>query len=95
MGEKGEGRFERISWDDALAEVAERLLAVRERHGGEAIWPFQGTGTLGYLQGLEGRGGARLWNVLGASEHLMTICSIAGGGGDGAGTRRAARRSLA
>ena len=81
VGEKGEGRFERISWDDALAEVAERLLAVRERHGGEAIWPFQGTGTLGYLQGLEGRAGARLWNVLGASEHLMTICSIAGSEG--------------
>ena len=30
---------------------------MRERHGGEAIWPFQGTGTLGYLQGLEGRAG--------------------------------------
>ena len=80
-GEKGEGRFERISWDDALGEVAERLLAVRERHGGEAIWPFQGTGTLGYLQGLEGRSGARLWNVLGASDHVMSICSIAGSEG--------------
>ena len=80
-GAKGEGRFERISWDDALGEVAERLLAVRERHGGEAIWPFQGTGTLGYLQGLEGRSGARLWNVLGASDHVMSICSIAGSEG--------------
>ncbi|HTE60398.1 MAG TPA: molybdopterin-dependent oxidoreductase, partial [Solirubrobacteraceae bacterium] len=81
VGVKGEGRFERISWDDALGEVAERLLGVRERHGGEAIWPFQGTGTLGYLQGLEGRSGARLWNVLGASEHSPSICSIAGSDG--------------
>ena len=80
-GAKGEGRFERIWWDDALGEIAERLLAIRERHGGEAIWPFQGTGTLGYLQGLEGRSGARLWNVLGASEHVMSICSIAGSDG--------------
>src|SRR5919107_1223529 len=63
------------------AKVAERLLGVRERHGGEAIWPFQGTGTLGYLQGLEGRAGARLWNVLGASDHVASICSIAGGEG--------------
>ena len=31
VGAKGEGRFERISWDDALGEIAERLLAVRER----------------------------------------------------------------
>jgi anaerobic selenocysteine-containing dehydrogenase len=80
-GAKGEGRFERIGWDEALGEIAERLLAIRERDGGEAIWPFQGTGTLGYLQGLEGRAGARLWNVLGASEHLATICSIAGSEG--------------
>ena len=81
VGAKGEGRFERIGWDDALGEIAERLLAIRERHGGEAIWPFQGTGTLGYLQGLEGRAGARLWNVLGASEHIASICSIAGSDG--------------
>src|SRR5688500_15039516 len=45
VGAKGEGRFERIGWDDALGEIAGRLLEIRERHGGEAIWPFQGTGT--------------------------------------------------
>jgi len=81
VGAKGEGRFERIGWDEALGEIAERLLDVRDRHGGEAIWPFQGTGTLGYLQGLEGRAGARLWNVLGASDHVPSICSIAGSEG--------------
>ena len=81
VGAKGEGRFERISWDDAIGEMAERLTAVRDEHGGEAIWPFQGTGTLGYLQGLEGKSGARLWNTLGASDHLMTICSAAGSTG--------------
>jgi len=78
IGRKGEGRFERISWDAALDEIAERLLAIRDAHGGEAIWPFQGTGSLGYVQGLEGRAGQRLWNVLGASEHDMTLCSAAG-----------------
>jgi anaerobic selenocysteine-containing dehydrogenase len=78
VGAKGEGRFEPISWNDALDEIAERLQAVIDRHGGEAIWPFQGTGTLGYIQGLEGRCGARLWNVLGASGHIPSICSIAG-----------------
>src|ERR687898_906160 len=81
VGAKGEGRFTRISWDEALGEMAQRLLAIRDEHGGEAIWPFQGTGTLGYLQGLEGRAGARLWNVLGASDHAATICSAAGTSG--------------
>lgn len=77
-GRKGEGRFERITWDTALSEIARRLTEVTERHGGEAIWPYQGTGTLGFLQGVQGRAGSRLWNVLGASRHDMTICSIAG-----------------
>ena len=81
VGAKGEGRFARITWDEALDEIAERLYAVIERHGGEAIWPFQGTGTLGFIQGLEGYAGRRLWNVLGASRHKMTICSVAGGVG--------------
>jgi len=78
VGRKGEGRFERISWDEAIGEIAERLSAVRDEWGGEAIWPFQGTGSLGYVQGLEGRAGQRLWNVLGASRHDMTACSVAG-----------------
>jgi anaerobic selenocysteine-containing dehydrogenase len=78
VGAKGEGRFERISWDDALAEIAQRLHSIRDEFGGEAIWPFQGTGSLGYVQGLEGRAGQPLWNVLGASRHEMTACSVSG-----------------
>src|SRR3954447_8100947 len=78
VGAKGEGRFERISWDEATAEIAARLHGVIGEYGGEAIWPFQGTGSLGYIQGLEGRAGQRLWNVLGASRHDMTACSVAG-----------------
>lgn len=77
-GPKGEGRFEQISWDEALNEIAECLIEVIEQYGGQAIWPYQGTGNLGYLQGLQGRAGSRLWNTLGASHHDMTICSIAG-----------------
>src|SRR4051794_10847122 len=78
VGKKGDGRFERISWDEALAEIASRLLSIRDEFGGEAIWPFQGTGSLGYVQGLEGQAGRALWNVLGASRHEMTACSVAG-----------------
>nr|WP_295784091.1 molybdopterin-dependent oxidoreductase [Rhodoferax sp.] len=77
-GPKGSGTFSRITWDDALGEIAERFQKIITQHGGEAIWPYQGTGTLGFLQGIQGRAGSRLWNVLGASNHDMTICSIAG-----------------
>ncbi|WP_283138974.1 molybdopterin-containing oxidoreductase family protein [Rhizohabitans arisaemae] len=80
-GPKGSGTFERISWDEALDEIAERLTGVIEEFGGEAVWPYSGTGTLGYLQGLEGMAGRRLWNVLGASHHDADICSQAGNEG--------------
>lgn len=78
VGPKGAGRFERISWDEALDEISTRLRGIVEEHGGEAIWPYLGTGTLGYLQGAEGVAGRRFWNVLGASRHHLNICSAAG-----------------
>ncbi|MBP2707562.1 molybdopterin oxidoreductase family protein [Microbispora sp. RL4-1S] len=77
-GPKGSGRFERITWDEALTEISTRLSTIIEEHGGEAIWPYQGTGTLGYIQGESGEAGRRFWNVLGASRHDLNICSRAG-----------------
>ncbi|HET9653792.1 MAG TPA: molybdopterin-dependent oxidoreductase [Kineosporiaceae bacterium] len=77
VGAKGEGRFARIGWDEALAELADRLHEVRRTYGGEAIWPFPGTGTVSVLQGLGGSG-RRLFHALGASRHDADICSRAG-----------------
>ncbi len=82
-GPKGSGQFVAVSWDDALAEIAERLLDIRDQHGGEAIWPYVGTGHMGWVQGASGGPGARLWNTLGASNHLLTICSPSGARGLG------------
>ncbi|WP_149258641.1 molybdopterin-dependent oxidoreductase [Actinomadura sp. K4S16] len=81
VGAKGEGRFERIGWDEALDEIAARLEDIVREHGGEAVWPYWGTGTLGYLQGLEGYSGRRFFNALGASAHDANICSAAGNAG--------------
>ncbi|CAG0941210.1 thiosulfate reductase / polysulfide reductase chain A [Anaerolineae bacterium] len=77
IGEKGEGRFERITWDDALGEIAERLKNIIAQYGGQAILPYVGTGNMGFLQGEAGVG-QRLWNTLGASIHSGNICSRAG-----------------
>ncbi|MDA0640495.1 molybdopterin-containing oxidoreductase family protein [Nonomuraea ferruginea] len=81
VGPKGSGRFERISWDEALEEISVRLRGIVEEHGGQAIWPYLGTGSLGYLQGCEGVAGRRFWNMLGASRHWLNICSTAGNSG--------------
>ncbi|MGW5109082.1 molybdopterin-containing oxidoreductase family protein [Nocardia sp. NPDC004123] len=81
VGRKGEGRFEPITWDEALDEIANRLTGIIAEYGGEAVWPFHGTGSLGYIQGLEGFSGRRFFNALGASLHDPTICSVAGSTG--------------
>jgi anaerobic selenocysteine-containing dehydrogenase len=82
VGPKGNGQLIRISWDEALERIAAGLGDAIAKHGGEAIWPFVGTGSMGLIQGIYGAG-RRLWNVLGTSRHVVTICTIAGGFGTG------------
>jgi anaerobic selenocysteine-containing dehydrogenase len=74
-GRKGEGRFERISWDDALGTVAERLRQTIDRHGPQSVLPYFSGGTLGKLQCF--LMAERLFGVLGASLPVDTICSAA------------------
>jgi anaerobic selenocysteine-containing dehydrogenase len=82
VGPKGSGEFARISWDEALERIAAGLGEAIARYGAESIWPFLGTGSMGLIQGIYGAG-RRLWNVLGTSRHVVTICTIAGGFGTG------------
>ncbi|MEM7117006.1 MAG: molybdopterin-dependent oxidoreductase [Chloroflexota bacterium] len=77
VGPKGAGKFARISWDEALDEIAMRLQETIDEYGGEAIWPYGGTGTMGFIQGVNGVG-RRLFHVLGTSHHDPTICSVSG-----------------
>jgi len=43
-GEKGGGKWERISWDQALSEISEKLTAVKNEHGNDSIAYYHGTG---------------------------------------------------
>ena len=52
IGAKGEGRFERISWDEALDTIAARLQPIAAEFGPEAILPYSYAGTMGLLQRL-------------------------------------------
>lgn len=49
VGPKGSGTFERITWDEAMAEVAERFLKIEREYGSEAIWPYWYAGTMGLV----------------------------------------------
>jgi anaerobic selenocysteine-containing dehydrogenase len=75
-GAKGEGRFTRISWDEALAEIASRLTAIADEFGAESILPYSYAGTMGLLNG-SGMD-RRFFHRLGASRLDRTICSSAG-----------------
>ncbi len=76
VGRKGEGRFEPVSWDEALDDIASRLQAIAARDP-QAVLPYSYAGTMGLVQG-EGMA-ARFFHRLGASLLDRTICSQAGG----------------
>jgi anaerobic selenocysteine-containing dehydrogenase len=67
-------RFEPVSWEAALADIAARLKAVADP---QAVLPYSYAGTMGQLQG-EAMAG-RFFNRLGASQLDRTICASAGG----------------
>ncbi|MGD9763521.1 MAG: molybdopterin-dependent oxidoreductase [Candidatus Binatia bacterium] len=72
-GRKGEGRFERISWDEAIRAVADGLHRAIDRHGPEAILPYYYAGTMGFIQGWTL--GPRLFHHLGASRLMLNLCA--------------------
>ncbi|MET0267956.1 MAG: molybdopterin oxidoreductase family protein [Duganella sp.] len=78
VGAKGEGKFERISWDEAIATIAERLKPIAARDP-EAILPYSYCGTMGLVQGESMS--SRFFNRLGASLLDRTVCATAGATG--------------
>ncbi len=74
-GPKGSGHWERISWDEAIAEIAGRWKAIIAEHGAAAILPYSYSGTLGLVE--MAVASSRLWNRMGASGLARTICDAA------------------
>ncbi len=79
VGPRGSGRWERISWDEALDEIAARFRGIADEHGPEAILPYSYAGTMGLL--MYGSMDRRFFNRLGASLLDRTICAEAGATG--------------
>ena len=79
IGKKGEGRFARISWDEALDEIADRFRRVIAEHGPQAILPYSYAGNMGLLS--YGSMDRRFFHALGASLLDRTICASAGAAG--------------
>jgi len=75
-GPKGSGQFTRVSWADALDDIAARLKTIAARDP-QAVLPYSYAGTMGLVQSESMA--ARFFNKLGASLLDRTICSSAGG----------------
>ena len=71
-GPKGSGQFARISWDEALDEIAARFNEAERAFGSEAVWPYYYAGTMGLVMrdGLN-----RLTHVKKYSRFYSTICA--------------------
>jgi anaerobic selenocysteine-containing dehydrogenase len=71
-GPKGSGQFARISWDEALDEIAARFDQCERQFGAESVWPYYYAGTMGIVM----RDGInRLANTKKYSRFYSTICA--------------------
>ena len=75
-GKKGEGKWERISWDEAYTTISKRFQDIVTTDGSEAIVPYTFSGTFGILQ--EWGVPWRFFNKLGASAIQRDVCLWAG-----------------
>ncbi|WP_162941967.1 molybdopterin-containing oxidoreductase family protein [Desertimonas flava] len=79
VGPKGEARFEAITWDEALAAIAERLHDVIDTYGPEAVLPFSDAGNQSLLSvmGMD----SRFFHHMGASRLVRALCGPTVGAG--------------
>ncbi|EYB67542.1 formate dehydrogenase [Deinococcus phoenicis] len=70
-----EPRFERVTWDEALDEIAARLRTLLDTRGPSTILRYNYAGTMGLMEGSHVHA---LWRALGTPELDETICATAG-----------------
>lgn len=76
VGAKGEGKFRRATWDEALDVIASNLQRIIDTDGPQAILPYSYAGTMGFIQGESMD--RRFFHRIGASLLDRTICASAG-----------------
>ncbi|HXW08256.1 MAG TPA: molybdopterin-dependent oxidoreductase [Vicinamibacterales bacterium] len=81
-GPKGQGAFSRVSWDEALDHIAERMRAISDRWGSEAILPFCYGGSNGLIT--QDTTDALLFRRFRTSRLARTVCAAPTGAANGA-----------
>lgn len=79
VGKKGEGKFERVSWNEALSDIASKTQNTIDSFGSEAVFQYSYAGTMGFIQQQHPYA---FFRTIGASElQYSTICAATGGAG--------------
>lgn len=78
IGDKGAGKFRRISWQEAIRLCGEKLSQVRDKFGPETILPYCYAGNMGMINRFAG---FPFFHRLGTLQLDQTICSAAAGAG--------------
>jgi len=78
LGERGEARFQRVSWDEALDTVASEMRRIRECHGPEAVLNLSSSGNLDGLLSRTSVMANRFFNSLGGQTAIRGIISFEG-----------------
>ncbi|MBO4881259.1 MAG: molybdopterin-dependent oxidoreductase, partial [Firmicutes bacterium] len=74
-GERGEGKFRRITWDEAMDWMVEKIHAIQAQYGPEAILEYCYSGNREHMaKAVAGR----LWNLMGASKLVGSFCLLSG-----------------
>ena len=82
VGPKGSRTFERVGWDEAIADIGARLRAIVDEHGGEAVLPYSYMGTQGLVQSASLD--RRFFGLLGATRLVRAICGGSAAAGQAA-----------
>ncbi len=72
VGSKGSGKFQKISWAEAIQQISRRWQAIIREYGAEAILPYSYAGTMGLIQRNSGH---PFFHRMGASRLERTICT--------------------
>ncbi|MFM6932760.1 MAG: molybdopterin-dependent oxidoreductase [Novosphingobium sp.] len=79
VGPKGAGQFERVSWNEALRDIAAHWQAIIAEYGAEALLPYSSAGVQGLVQ--QASLDMRLFGALGASRLDRNICGAVAAAG--------------
>jgi anaerobic selenocysteine-containing dehydrogenase len=79
VGPKGEGRFVQVTWDEALADIADRWRGIAEESGAESILPYSSAGVQGVIQ--QASLDRRLFGSMGCSDLHRGICGAVASAG--------------